>query len=195
MWLRLAAVGLAYRGLNFRKAGEPAAGRPEVPPPSVTDGCTAMTDIDVDTLGPVDYLVIEFPAGEANLSGEIADELTALVENNTVRVLDLLLLTKHADGSVEAVELREVDDSEIGQLRALEADLAVLLAEENVEEISRSLDPGTRAALLVWENTWAAPFGAAVRQAGGLPVTSGRIPTQALVAAIEADRQSTMEGV
>jgi hypothetical protein len=110
-------------------------------------------------------------------------------------VLDLLLLTKHADGSVQAVELREVDDSEIGQLRALEADLAVLLAEEDVEEIGRSLDPGTRAALLVWESTWAAPFGAAARQAGGLPVTSGRIPTQALVAAIEADRQSTMEGV
>ena len=73
---------------------------------------------------------------------------------------------------------------------ALERDLAVLLAEEDVAEIGESLEPGSAAVVLVWENTWAAPFGAAVRRSGGQLVTSGRIPTQALIAAVEADRQA-----
>jgi uncharacterized protein DUF6325 len=149
-----------------------------------------MTDIDVDELGPVDYLVVSFPAGKTNFSGEMASELTALIDSNTVRVLDLLLLTKGDDGSVEASELREADDSEVGQLRALEADLSVLLAEQDVEEIGQSLEPGSAAAVLVWENTWAAPLGSAIRRSGGQLVTSGRIPTQALIAAVEADRQA-----
>lgn len=125
----------------------------------------------------------------------MASELSALMESNTVRVLDLLLLTKDADGSVEASELREADDSEVGQLRAAEADLAVLLAESDVEEIGRVLEPGSTAAALVWENTWAAPFGSAVRRSGGQLVASGRIPTQAILAATEADRAAKAQGV
>src|SRR5436305_2171709 len=141
-------------------------------------GGATMQNIDVDQLGPVDYLVIEFPGEEANLSNVIAAELTALTETDTVRVLDLLLLCKRTDGTVETCELREAADSEVGRLRALEAELAVLLAEEDIEEIGRSMEAGSRAAVLVWENRWAAPFGAAVRRAGGPPVTTGRIPTQ-----------------
>jgi hypothetical protein len=153
-----------------------------------------MSDIDAE-LGPVDYMVIAFPAGKANFSGEMASELTALMESNTVRVLDLLLLTKDANGSVEASELRDADDSEVGQLRAAEADLAVLLAESDVEEIGRVLEPSSTAAVLVWENTWAAPLGSAVRRSGGQLVTSGRIPTQAILAAIDADRAAKAQGV
>ena len=97
-----------------------------------------MSDADVE-LGPVDYLVVAFPAGKADFSGEMASELRALMDSNTVRVLDLVLLTKDADGSVEASELRDADDSEVGQLRAAEADLAVLLAESDVEEIGEVL--------------------------------------------------------
>jgi hypothetical protein len=123
-----------------------------------------------------------------------AAELKALIKGNTVRVLDLLLVTKDVDGSVEASELREADDSEAGQLRALEADLAVLLAEEDVAEVGRVLQPGSTAAVLVWENVWAAPFGAAVRRSGGQLVASGRIPTQALLAAAEAGRGAEAEG-
>jgi hypothetical protein len=89
----------------------------------------AMSDIDVE-LGPVDYLAVAFPAGKANFSGEIASELRALMDSNTVRVLDLVLLTKDVDGSVEA-------------------DLAVLLADSDVEEIGRVLEPGSTAAVLV----------------------------------------------
>ncbi len=152
-----------------------------------------MSDTDAE-LGPVDYLVVAFPAGKADFSGQMASELRALMDSNTVRVLDLVLLTKDIDGSVEASELRDADDSEVGQLRAAEADLAVLLAESDVEEIGQVLEPGSTAAVLVWENTWAAPFGAAVRGSGGQLVTSGRIPTQAILAAIEADRAAQAEG-
>ena len=95
---------------------------------------------------------------------------------------------------MEASELRDADDSEIGELRALERDLAILLAEEDVEEIGETLEPGSAAAVLVWENTWAAPFGSAVRRSGGELLGSGRIPTQALIAAVEADRQAAVKG-
>jgi Family of unknown function (DUF6325) len=92
-----------------------------------------MGDINVDELGPVDYLVVGFPADQANFSGDIASELKALIDGNTVRVLDLVILTKSDDGSVEASERRDADDSAVGELRALERDLAVLLAEQDVE--------------------------------------------------------------
>ena len=153
-----------------------------------------MTDINIDELGPVDYLVVGFPAGKANFSGEIASELKKLIDSNTIRVLDLVMIMKDEDGSVEASELRDADDSEIGELRALERDLAILLAEEDIEEIGETLEPGSAAAVLVWENTWAAPLGSAIRRSGGQLVTSGRIPTQALIAAVEADRQHEMKG-
>ena len=152
-----------------------------------------MSQADVE-LGPVDYLVVAFPAGQANFSGEMASELKKLMDSNTVRVLDLVVLTKDPDGSVEASELREVDDSVVGQLREAERDLAVLLAESDIEEIGAELEPGSAAAVLVWENVWAAPFGAAVRRSGGQLVTSGRIPTQAILAAIEADRAAQTQG-
>jgi hypothetical protein len=150
---------------------------------------------DADELGPVDYVVVAFPAGQADFSGEMASELRALMDSDTVRVLDLVLVTKDVDGSVEGTELRDADDSEVGQLRAAEADLAVLLAESDIDEIGGVLEPGSSAAVLVWENTWAAPFGSAVRRSGGQLVASGRIPTQAILAAMDADRAATAQGV
>lgn len=153
-----------------------------------------MSHADVE-LGPVDYLVVAFPADQANFSGEMASELKKLIASNTVRVLDLVVLTKDLDGSVEAAELRDVDDSVAGQLREAERDLAVLLAESDIEEIGTDLEPGSAAAVLVWENVWAAPFGSAVRRSGGQLVASGRIPTQAIVAAMEADRAAKTQEV
>ena len=153
-----------------------------------------MNDEDVDELGPVDYLVVEFPADKANFSGEIADQLSALARSGTIRVLDLLFLKKNRDGSVEGFESHEFDDGEVGQLRELEAELAMLLAEEDVEAIGAALEPESYAAVLVWENAWAAPFAAAVRRAGGQLVANGRIPIQALAAALEADEATTTEG-
>ncbi|MET0770010.1 MAG: DUF6325 family protein [Solirubrobacteraceae bacterium] len=148
----------------------------------------------MDVLGPVDYLVVEFPADKADFSGEMAKELTALVDRGLVRVLDLLLLRKDADGSVEVDELHERDESELGQLRAMEADLAMLLAEEDVAEIGTVLEPGSAAAVLVYENCWAAPFASAVRRSGGQLVADGRLPTQAILAAIEAEQATDKAG-
>ena len=153
-----------------------------------------MTDINVDELGPVDYVVVGFPAERADFSGAMASELKALIDGNTIRVLDLVMILKAEDGSVAASELRDADDSEVGELRALERDLAILLAEQDIEEIGASLEPGSAAAVLVWENTWAGPFGSAIRRSGGELLATGRIPTQALIAAVEADRQAAMKG-
>ncbi len=153
-----------------------------------------MAYIDVDELGPVDYLVVAFPAERANFSGEMASELKELIDSSTIRLLDLVIVTKGEDGSIDATELRDADESEVGQLRDLERDLAVLLATTDVEEIGASLEPGSAAAVLVWENTWAAPFGSAIRRSGGQLVASGRIPTQALVATVEADHEAAGKG-
>lgn len=150
-----------------------------------------MSDDDVDVLGPVDYLVVEFPAEKANFSGAIAAELTALVENDTIRLLDLILMRKNEDGSIEVEELADVDESAVGAIRKLEGDLAILLAEEDVDKIGAVLEPGSIAGVLVWENTWAGPFGSAVRHSGGQLVAQGRIPTQAILAAMEQDYDET----
>jgi len=154
-----------------------------------------MTDEEVDELGPVDYLVVEFPADKADFSGAMAAELSALVGRGLVRVLDLLILKKNDDGSVEGFESHDFGDDELGELRGLEDELALLLAAEDVESIGAALEPGSVAAVLVYENLWAAPFGAAVRRSGGELVANGRIPIQALAAALEADETTVSEGV
>ena len=154
-----------------------------------------MNDTDVDELGPVDYIVVEFPADKADFSGAMAAELTALVKRGTIRVLDLLILKKDLDGSVEGFESHDFGDSNLAELLELETELALLLAEDDVEAIGASLEPGSVAAVLIWENVWAAPFAAAARRSGGELVASGRIPIQAIAAAVEADEAAMKEGV
>jgi hypothetical protein len=102
-------------------------------------------------------------------------------------------MKKDEDGELEAFELSDLDPSEVGELRSYESELAMLLSEEDVTAVAAAIDPGTSAAVLVWENLWAAPFASAVRHAGGQLVASGRIPTQALLAAIEADVEAEGE--
>jgi Family of unknown function (DUF6325) len=147
-----------------------------------------MDEVDeVDELGPVDWIVVEFPGSRFN--GQIAPALLDLVERDLVRVLDLLVLKKDDDGSLEAFELSDLDEGEIGGFREYESELAMLLSEEDVTSLAAAIEPGSSAAVLVWENTWAAPFASAVRRSGGQLVASGRIPIQALLAAVEADEQ------
>jgi len=147
---------------------------------------------EVDELGPVDWIVVEFPGSKFN--GQIAPALLDLVERDLIRVLDLLVLKKDDDGSLEAFELSDLDQGEVGDLRTYEAELAMLLSEEDVTSLGAAIEPGSSAAVLVWENTWAAPFASAVRRSGGQLVASGRIPIQALLAAVEADEQTATEG-
>ena len=150
-----------------------------------------MDEDGVDELGPVDWIVVEFPGSRFN--GEIAPALRDLVERDLVRVLDLLVLKKDADGTLEAFELSDLDPGEIGELRTYEAELAMLLSEDDVTAVAEAIEPGSSAAVLVWENPWAAPFASAVRRSGGQLVASGRIPIQALLAAIEADDEEDDE--
>jgi uncharacterized protein DUF6325 len=152
----------------------------------------AEQNTDLDSLGPVDYIVVEFPAGASNFTGEMTDELIALVESGTIRLIDVLILTKDADGTVEAMELSEIE--QLGPLQALELQLAELLAEEDVEHLAAAMDPGSTAGVLIWENLWAAPFGSAARRSGGQLIASGRIPIQAIIASIEADEALEIEG-
>ena len=151
----------------------------------MTDQLSRETADSVDELGPVDWLVVEFPG--SRFKGEIAPALDELVEAGTIRVLDLVLIKKAEDGSVDLFEISDLDESELGGIVAYETELATLLAAEDVEAVAAAVEPGSSAALLVWENTWAAPFASAVRRAGGQLVANGRIPVQAILAAIEAD--------
>lgn len=146
-----------------------------------------MTELNVEAeddveLGPIDYVVIELPAGERRLTGEMALELATLVADGTVRVLDLVLVHKGDDGSIEVDEVEDLED--LGVLGTVEATLAELLAEEDLVHVAAAMEPGSSAGVLVWENTWAAPFAVAARRSGGQLIASGRIPTQALVASM-----------
>lgn len=152
---------------------------------------TDTLEVSLDELGPVDYLVVEFPAGASSFTGEMAAELVALVESGTIRLIDVLILTKDEDGSVEAMELSDIAD--LGPLQALETELAELLAADDVENLAAAMEPGSIAGVLIWENLWAAPFASAARRSGGQLIANGRIPIQAIIASIEAD-VATSEG-
>lgn len=152
-----------------------------------------MTERSIDELGPVDYLVVEFPAGHQNFTGEAATELLRLHDAGIIRVMDLVLIGKGDDGTVMAQELGDLED--MGDFARLETELAETLAEEDVLKFGEVMAPGSLGAVLVFENLWAAPFGAAVRHAGGQLVANGRIPVQAIIAAVEADEALMAEGV
>jgi hypothetical protein len=146
---------------------------------------------EIDELGPVDYLVVEFPAGHQNFTGEMAEELANLVESGTIRLLDLLIVRKDEDGSYEAFEIDDLD--EVDELRALETEVAEILAAEDVAHLAEAMEPGSTAGVVVWENVWAAPFASAARRSGGQLVASGRIPIQAILASLEADVEEAID--
>lgn len=151
-----------------------------------------MTEYELEALGPVDYLVVEFPKGEASFNGDIAAELVKLVDAGTIRVIDIMLLTKDDEGTIEAMELSDVGD--LGDLVRIEAELAELLAADDVAHLAAAMEPGTIAGVLVYENLWAAPFAAATRHAGGQLIADGRIPIQSIIASIEADAAAENTG-
>lgn len=153
----------------------------------------ATDERSLDDLGPVDYLIVEFPVGHQNFTGEGAEELLRLHDAGIIRIMDILLLAKADDGTVDAMELSDLPD--LGEFRQLEAQLAQTLAEEDVENLAAAMDPGSVAGVLVYENVWAAPFASAMRRAGGQLIANGRIPIQALIAAVEADAALEAAGV
>jgi hypothetical protein len=152
-----------------------------------------MTERTLDELGPVDYLIVEFPAGHQNFTGEGVDELVRLHDAGIIRIMDVVIIQKADDGSVMAQELGDLD--ELGELARIETELAQTLAAEDVEHLAAAMDPGSVAAALVYENLWAAPFASAMRRAGGQLIANGRIPVQAIAAAVAADDALISEGV
>ncbi|MGQ4416343.1 DUF6325 family protein [Streptomyces sp. SAS_269] len=144
----------------------------------------------VEEMGPVDYLVIEFPGNR--MTGEAFPLLVDLAERGIVRVIDLAFIRKEADGSVVALELRDLGD-EI-DLTVFEGASAGLLDQGDIDEAGNALEPGNSAAVLVYENLWAAPLARALRRSGAQLVASGRIPVQALLAALDATEETVPPG-
>lgn len=140
----------------------------------------AGTDME---MGPIDYLVIEWPGRQP--TGEAAPYLIDLVDRGLIRILDLAFIAKDEDGSVTRLEIADLGD-QVEEYAVFAGASSGLLSEEDTDEAAAVLEPGTSAALLVYENAWAGPFAAAVRRSGGQLVASGRIPTQALIAALDA---------
>jgi hypothetical protein len=143
-----------------------------------------MSTEQLQELGPIDYIVLEW-AGDQPVTGEVMPLLLDLVDRGMIRILDLAFLVKAEDGSVAAIDLAEVAAQDSG-LAEFEGASSGLLGQEDLEEAAAALEPGTVAGVLVWENRWAAPVAIALRRSGGQLVASGRIPIQAIVAALDA---------
>ena len=151
-----------------------------------------MTDRSLDELGPIDYVVVEFPAGASNFTGEMAQSCSKLVDAGTIR------RDRRADPDEGRGRLRRCGGARrcrrARPAAALETELAELLAADDVAHLAAAMEPGSTAGVLIWENLWAAPFASAARRSGGQLIANGRIPIQAIIASIEADERTATEG-
>ncbi|MGW7528967.1 DUF6325 family protein [Streptomyces sp. NPDC054783] len=144
----------------------------------------------VEEMGPVDYLVIEFPGNR--MTGEAFPLLVDLVDRGIVRIIDLAFVRKETDGSVVGLEVQDLGDET--DLTVFEGASAGVLDQSDLDEAANALEPGNSAAVLVYENLWAAPLAAALRRSGAQLVASGRIPVQALLAALDATEETVPPG-
>ena len=139
---------------------------------------------DDDQMGPIDYLVVEFPG--SRMTGEGLPLLVDLVDRGLIRIIDLVFVRKEADGSVNAVQIADLDGDGELDLAIFEGASSGIIDDEDLANAGSVLQPGSSAGILVYENLWAAPFASALRRGGGQLIASGRIPMQALVAAMDA---------
>jgi hypothetical protein len=138
---------------------------------------------ELEEMGPIDYLLIEWPGRQP--TGEAAPIVVDLVDRGIIRILDLAFIAKADDGSVAGLEVKDLGE-QVEELKVFEGASSGLLGDDDFAEAGEALEPGTSAALLVFENTWAAPLASALRRSGGQLVAGGRIPVQAVLAALEA---------
>jgi uncharacterized protein DUF6325 len=138
---------------------------------------------ELNEMGPIDYVLVEWPGQQP--TGEAVPHLIDLVDRGLIRILDLAFIAKGEDGSIAGLEIADLGDA-VAEYAVFEGASSGLLSDDDVSEAGAALDPGTSAALLVYENIWAAPFASAVRRSGGQLVASGRIPVQAILAALDA---------
>jgi hypothetical protein len=143
-----------------------------------------MDDEQIEEMGPVDYLVLEWP-GDTPVTGAVMAELLDLVDRDVIRVLDLAFLAKGDDGSVAALDLAGLAQGDAALAEFADA-ASGLIGPEDLEDAASALEPGTVAGVLIWENRWAAPIAVAMRRSGGALIASGRVPVQAILASLEA---------
>jgi hypothetical protein len=143
-----------------------------------------VSEEQLEEMGPIDYVVLEW-AGDQPVTGEVMPLLLDLVDRGLIRILDLAFIVKDQDGSVAAMDLVELAEQSEG-LADFQGASSGLLGQDDLEEAAAALEPGTVAAVLVWENRWAAPVAVALRRSGGQLVASGRIPVQAILASLDA---------
>jgi Family of unknown function (DUF6325) len=144
----------------------------------------AWMEAHEDELGPIDIVVIAYPAG-APMTGDAVPIFVDLVERGIIRVLDVLIVIQNEDGTVSGFEATDLDGDSIGDLKVFEGASTGLLGEDDVASVGETLEPGTAAVMIVYENRWAAPFAAAVRRNGGVLVANHRITAQELMDAID----------
>jgi hypothetical protein len=148
-----------------------------------------MADLDmsdteqIEEMGPIDYIVVEWPGEQP--TGEAIPLIIDLVDRGIIRLLDIAFVGKDENGAVYAIDLAQVAAAEAG-FDAFEGAASGLIGQEDLEEAAAVLENGTSAAVMIWENRWAAPVAIALRRSGGQLVASGRIPVQAMVAALDA---------
>jgi uncharacterized protein YndB with AHSA1/START domain len=148
----------------------------------------SMGQEDFEEMGPIDYIVLEWPAQQP--TGEVGPMILDLVDRGIIRILDVAFLAKGTDGSVAALDLGALNGDGAG-FEEFEGASSGLLGEDDLAEAAAALAPGTSAAVLVWENRWAAPIAVALRRSGGQLVASGRIPVQAILASLDAVEATT----
>jgi len=139
---------------------------------------------DLDSMGPIDYLVVEFPGNR--MTGKAFPQLVDLVDRGLIRILDLAFIRKETDGSVVGLELSDLDGDGELDLSVFEGASSGLLGETDIQEAGEVLQPDSSAGILVYENVWAAPLAREIRLSGGQLVASGRIPVQQVLAALDA---------
>jgi hypothetical protein len=162
---------------------ERLGGRDDAREVTERDGGVDMTE-DLDDLGPIDYLVVEFPG--ARLTGEALPLLLDLVDRGIIRILDLVFIRKDPDGSVVLLEIADLDGDGILDYQVLHGASSGLLGRDDIEQAGAVVEPGSAAGIVIYENVWAAPFVGALRRAGGELVAAGRVPIEDLAAALDA---------
>jgi hypothetical protein len=144
----------------------------------------AVSEEQLEEMGPIDYVVLEW-AGDQPVTGEVMPLLVELVDRGVIRILDIAFMAKDQDGSVGTIDFDELAQGSAG-LADFNGATSGLLGQDDLEEAAAALEPGTVAAVLVWENRWAAPIAMALRRSGGQLVATGRIPVQAILASLDA---------
>lgn len=139
---------------------------------------------DEIAVGPIDYLIVEWPAGSPP-TGEAFPYLVDLVDRGIIRILDMSFIEKDADGNVIVIDIGDFDGDGYNDLMVFEGASSGLLDDEDRQEAGSALEPGEAAAILVYENSWAAPFATALRKSGAQLVANGRIPINEIIATLD----------